>query len=459
MIRIFNRSVPVRGFALRVAEALLVFVALFLAAKSGIGEELTWAAANYVQIGLVGSVILLSLYCFDTYEPQVTTHQARSLSRIIEAMGLTMLIVAALRLAWPWVHIDVPSLLGGIGMLGAALALSRYVFAEFVSSPEFAQPAIVWGSGPLAASIIRELHRRPDVGIRVLGVVEHSKVAKTFEGVPYLGPPEKIWPMAESGETRRIIVAIGERRGRLPVDRLMALKAAGFVIEDGKELYEELTGKVWLDGFSVASLLFSRRFQSSWFGLFVNRAISMFFALIVLLITAPVLALTALAVRLDSKGPIILRQIRIGMNGQPFTLFKFRSMFVGAERAQTTVPATKHDPRCTRVGKWIRRLRLDELPQLFNILRGDMYFIGPRPFVPDQEASLTQLIPNYRQRWAVRPGATGWAQVNRDYCASIEDNIEKLSYDLFYIKNRSLGLDIVTVLKTFKILLLGRGGR
>lgn len=459
MIRIFNRSVPVRGVALRIAEALLVFVALFLAGESRIGEHLNWAATRYGQVGLAGSVILLSMYCLDTYKPQVTTHQARSLSRIIQAMGLTMLIVAAIPHSWPWVHIDVPSLLVGMVMLGAALALSRYLFAEFVTSPKFAEPAVVWGSGPLAANIIRELRRRPDLGIRVVGVVEHAHLGKTFEGVRFLGSPEKIWPMADSGETRRIIVAIGERRGCLPIDRLMALKAAGFVIEDGKELYEELTGRVWLDGFSVGSLLFSRRFKTSWISLFVNRAVSMFFAIIVLFIAAPVMVLTALAIRLDSKGPIILRQTRIGVNGQPFTLFKFRSMFVGAERAETTVPATRDDPRCTRVGKWIRRLRLDELPQLLNILRGDMYFVGPRPFVPDQEASLVQLIPNYRQRWARRPGATGWAQVNRDYCASIEDNIEKLSYDLFYIKNQSLGLDLVTLVKTFKILLLGRGGR
>lgn len=458
MIRIFNRSVPVRAVALRFAEALLVFVALFLAGEYAISEEFTWAATKYGQVGLVGSVILLCMYCLDTYEPQVTTHQARSLSRIFQAMGLTMLIVAALPHAWP-VHIDIPSLLVGMVILGAALALSRYFFAEFVSRPEFAEPAVVWGTGPLAASIIRELRSRPDIGIRVVGVVDNVKLGKTFEGVRHLGSPDEIWPMAESGETRRIIVAIGERRGCLPIDRLMALKAAGFVIEDGKEMYEELTGKVWLEGFSVGALLFSRRFQSSWFGLFVNRAVSMFFALIVMVIAAPVLAFTALAIRLDSKGPIILRQTRIGVNGQPFTLFKFRSMFVGAERAARTLPATKDDPRCTRVGKWIRRLRLDELPQLFNILRGDMYFIGPRPFVPDQEASLMRLIPNYRQRWAVRPGATGWAQVNRDYCASIEDNIEKLSYDLFYIKNQSLALDIVTMVKTLKVLLLGRGGR
>lgn len=436
-----------------------MFIALLLAGESGIGAQLNWANTKYGQVGLVGSVILLCMYCLDTYEPQVMTHQARSLSRIIQAMGLTMLIVAAIPHAWPWVRIDLPSLLAGMAMLGAALALSRYLFTEFVTSPAFSEPAVVWGSGALAASIIRELCIRPDLGIRIVGVVEYRNLGKMFEGVRYLGSPEKIWPMAESGETRRIIVAIGERRGCLPVERLMKLKAAGFVIEDGKELYEELTGKVWLKGFSVGSLLFSRRFKTSWISLFVNRAVSMFFAVIALLVATPIMVLTALSIRIESKGPIILRQTRIGVNGQPFTLFKFRSMFVGAERAETTVPAARDDPRCTRVGKWIRRLRLDELPQLFNILRGDMYFVGPRPFVPDQEASLMRLIPNYGQRWAVRPGATGWAQVNRDYCASIEDNIEKLSYDLFYIKNQSLGLDLVTMFKTFKILLLGRGGR
>ena len=168
---------------------------------------------------------------------------------------------------------------------------------------------------------------------------------------------------------------------------------------------------------------------------------------------------TALLIRLDSDGPAILRQTRVGENGRHFTIYKFRSMKMGADRSSTLAPAAQDDPRCTRVGKWIRRFRLDELPQLFNILKGDMNFIGPRPFVPDQEASLLRQIPYYRQRWAVRPGATGWAQVHRGYCSSMEDNADKLSYDLFYIKNLSIGLDLLTLFKTFKVLVLGRGGR
>ena len=459
MIRIFNRSVPLRSVGLRICEALLVFTALFVTCRAGMEQHLAWTAATYGQVGLVGSVILLCMNCLDSYEPHVTTHRAHSLSRIIQAMGLTMLITAALPYAWPGVQIDVSSVLVGMVMLGIALTVTRYLFAELARRPDFAEPAVVWGSGPLATNIIDELRRRPDIGIRVVGIVEQTHLGNTFAGVRYLGSPENIWSMAESGVARLIIIAIGERRGRLPVERLMALKAAGLGVEDATELYEELTGKVWLDSFSISSLLFSRTFRRSAIGIFLNRTFSVLFAFIALLIAAPMMLITAVLIRLDSEGPAILRQIRVGENGRHFTLYKFRSMRLGAERAETLTPATQDDPRCTRVGKWIRRCRLDELPQLFNILKGDMSFVGPRPFVPDQEAWLVRQIPYYRQRWAVRPGATGWAQVNRDYCSSIEDNVEKLSYDLFYIKNRSMGLDMVTLVKTFKILLLGRGGR
>lgn len=457
MIRIFNSSVPLRSVGLRISEALLVFTALLLASRVGTGQHLAWTPTTYCHVGVVGSVILLWLYCLDFYEPQVTTHQAHSLPRIIQAMGLTMLIAAVLH-AW-LVRIDVVAVLFGLALVGAALATSRYLFEELSRRPTLAEPAVVWGSGPLAASIIHELRERTDIGIHVLGIVDNAYAGGTFAGVRYLGPPEVIWTMAESGQARRIIFAVDERRGCLPVERLMAVKAAGLSVEDGTELYEELTGKVWLGAFSISLLLFSRRFRKSSVRLFLNRAFSVFFAVIALIIASPVMLITAVLIRLDSDGPAILRQTRVGENGRHFTLFKFRSMKVGAERAGTLAPATHDDPRCTRVGKWIRRFRLDELPQLFNILKGDMYLIGPRPFVLDQEASLVRQIPYYRQRWAVRPGATGWAQVHRGYCSSIEDNVDKLSYDLFYIKNLSVGLDLVTLLKTFKILLFGRGGR
>jgi len=169
--------------------------------------------------------------------------------------------------------------------------------------------------------------------------------------------------------------------------------------------------------------------------------------------------LIGLAIRLDSDGPAIFRQKRVGLHGKIFTLFKFRTMKNDVAQDENYLPAGRTDSRFTRLGRLLRRTRMDELPQLFNILRGDMHFVGPRPFVPNQENECVEKIPYYRQRWAVKPGATGWAQVNRDYCATIEDNQEKLGYDLFYIKNISVGLDLLILFKTMKILLLGRGSR
>lgn len=455
MRRILDSSLPMRTTFLKMTEASLVLAALLLAFETFADKELALISSTEVEAGLVGALLLLCLYCVDFYEPKITTHRMQSVSRIIQALGLTMLIIAPLLQVW-MPTLDPTPAVAGVLLAGACLATSRCLFAEIAQRPVFTEPAIVWGSGALAANIIHELEKRPDIGIRVLGIVDHGFAKDMFAGVPYLGAPELMWTIADWGQVRRMIVAVEERRGSLPVERLMAMKAAGLSFEDGTELYEELTGRVWLGTFSVSGLLFSRRLRPSVTRLFIKRFLSILFAIIGLVVAMPIMLFTALLIRLDSVGPVILRQIRVGENGQHFTLFKFRSMKVGSAGS---APATLDDPRCTRVGKWIRRLRIDELPQLVNILKGDMYFIGPRPFVPDQEATLVHEIPHYRQRWAVRPGATGWAQVHRDYCASIEDNVEKLSYDLFYIKNLSIGLDLLTLLKTFKALLLGRGGR
>ena len=455
MHRILDSSLPMRTTVLKMAEVSLVIAALVLALEMFADEELGIISSTKVGTGLVGALLLLCLYCMDFYEPKVTTLRMQSASRIMQALGLTMLIIAPLLLIWTPTLDPTPAVIGML-LAGACLVTSRFLFAEIAQRLAFTESAIVWGSGALAANIIHELEKRPDIGIIIQGIVDQSYTGDIFAGVQYLGTPELMWAMNESGQVRRIIVAVEERRGSLPVETLMAMRAAGLRFEDGTELYEELTGKVWLGTFSVSGLLFSRKLRPSFAKLFIKRFLSIFFAIIGLIITLPVMLITALLIRCDSAGPAILRQTRVGENGQHFTLFKFRSMKVDSVGC---APATRNDPRCTRIGKWIRRLRIDELPQLVNILKGDMYFIGPRPFVPDQESTLVQEIPHYRQRWTVRPGATGWAQVHRGYCSSVEDNVEKLSYDLFYIKNLSIGLDMLTLLKTFKVLLLGRGGQ
>jgi lipopolysaccharide/colanic/teichoic acid biosynthesis glycosyltransferase len=224
-------------------------------------------------------------------------------------------------------------------------------------------------------------------------------------------------------------------------------------------MYETLTGMVPLESLKLSWLLFSRGFRASRPMLLYKRATSIIFSLVGLLLALPLMAVIAVAIRLDSKGPVLFRQERLGLRGTIFKLNKFRSMVKDADADGVYRPAQENDLRFTRVGRWLRRARLDELPQLWNILRGDIYFVGPRPFVPNQEREYAEKIPFYGQRWSVRPGATGWAQVNREYCVTLEDNAEKLAYDLFYIKNMSLGLDLLIAFRTIKILLLGRGGR
>jgi exopolysaccharide biosynthesis polyprenyl glycosylphosphotransferase len=257
----------------------------------------------------------------------------------------------------------------------------------------------------------------------------------------------------------RVIVAMAERRGKLPTAELLKLKARGVLIQDGADYFESITGKVPIEAMRLSWLLFSPGFHPSRVRLLYKRIFSLAFAFLVLVLASPLMAIIAFLIRLDSPGPVIYRQKRVGKDGKTFTLYKFRSMQDGADRGGKHAPAQEGDARITRVGNWLRRTRLDEVPQLYNILRGDMYFVGPRPFVPDQEENLAQQIPFYRQRWMVKPGATGWAQVHRGYCASLEDNAEKLAYDLFYVKNMSIGLDLLILFQTIKILILGRGGR
>lgn len=455
-MRVFNRLLPPHITLLKLAEILVVLLVLLITYLSRTEAGIANSTTIGIRSGILGAILLLCLYLVDCYEPEITTRPVQGMSRIIQSVGLTMLVIAPFpRMEAPRINSPSPELIAML-LAGICLSASRYLFAEIARRPGFSEAAIVWGSGALASNIIHELNRRPDLGIRILGVVDQDCAGETFAGVQYLGTPDIMWTMGISRGVRRIIIAINERRGSLPFERLMSVKAAGMSVEDGAELYEELTGKVWLGTFSVARLLFSRKLRPSPAKLFVKRILSVLFATIALFLMLPVMLITAMLIRLDSTGPVILRQTRVGENGRHFTLFKFRSMKVNAIGY---APATRNDPRCTRVGKWIRRLRIDELPQLYNILRGDMYFVGPRPFLPDQEASFVHEIPFYRHRWAVRPGATGWAQVHRDYCTSIEDNIEKLSYDLFYIKNMSIALDLLTLVKTLKVLLLGRGGR
>jgi sugar transferase (PEP-CTERM system associated) len=258
----------------------------------------------------------------------------------------------------------------------------------------------------------------------------------------------------------RVIIAIRERRGAFPTEQLLKLSLSGDVaIEEFTSFHERLTGQVHLDMLRPSWLIFAGKLRETRFRAFAREIVHRGLALIGLVLSLPIALLTAIAIKLDSPGAVFYRQERVGKKGKPFEVIKFRSMCTDAEKDGHAIWAQENDARVTRVGRVIRTLRIDEIPQFWCIIKGEMNFVGPRPERPVFVEQLAQEIPFYEQRHLVAPGLTGWAQVRYPYGASVEDARQKLQYDLYYIKNQSLLLDLLIVLETFKTILFGRGAR
>jgi len=463
MNREFKLYLPTRTVLLAVSEASLIFVALIAATFVGFGSR-TGVILEYgnglFKIALASTVCLLCMYFYDLYDSSILTNSREVLSRLVQVLGTVCLILAFLYHVYPAVRLDTRVFLGGIFLVGLLLAGWRRLFSALSRLPGLAERVVLLGEGPLATCLAAEIERHPELGLRLAGYVGNTDASwETVKGLPCLGSLEDLAEVVAPRQIRRVIVTMTDRRSRLPVEPLLRLKSRGVQVQEGAEVYEAVTGKVPIDSIRPSWLLFSKGFRVSSWTLLYKGLFSLILSLAALALCLPLMGLIALAIWLDSRSPVIFRQIRIGENGRPFTLYKFRSMRNGADPDGSPKPAQWNDVRCTRVGRWLRHTRLDELPQLYNILRGDMYFVGPRPFVPGEEEEYLRKIPFYSQRWSVRPGATGWAQVQRGYCESVEDNAEKLAYDLFYIKHMSAGLDAFILFKTIKILLLGRGAQ
>jgi len=477
MIRLFNTYFPTRTIVLTLTEAVLVTAGFVLAVVLSSGD--TTAAQAYLfyqngagRIGLVVLVFVVLMYYFDLYNSLILTNRREVVTRLVGVLGTTFVALAVLYYTFPDASLGGSVLWSGILAVAVVVPLWRTIFFVLNRSERFAERTLIYGDGPLATPLIDAIALRPELGLRVAGYVGS---APQIAGIPIVDGNELTEFVRREG-VRRIIVTMGDRRGKLSVGELLKLKASGVLIQDGPEYYETMTGKIPLESLRLSWLLFSPGFHVRPPLRLYKRIFSLFFGLIGVVLSSPVMALAAIAIRLDTKGDVIFRQERVGEFGVPFTVYKFRTMYdpaydkAGPQPAQTNnvgddsknhigTPARHDDPRITRVGKWLRRTRLDELPQLFNIVKGDISFVGPRPVPPHEEEQCAAVIPFYKERWLIKPGATGWAQINRGYNATIEDHKEKLAYDLFYIKNVSIGLDIYILVSTVKILLLGRGGR
>lgn len=460
MIRLFNAYFPTRTLLLTVTEALLVTLAFVAAvvlwAGTALDADIYLLYENGLgRIGLVVGIFVLLMYYFDLYDSIVLSNRREVITRLVGVLGSAFVALSVLYYAFPEISLVGSTLWLGVAIVAVTVPAWRRLFFVLNRSERFSEPAILYGDGPLALPLMQEIGSRAELGVRVVGFVGQS--TETASGLRRFDE-EELEEVVEQHNVRRIVVTMGDRRGRLRLEELLKLKTRGVYIQDGPEYYESITGKIPLESLRLSWLVFSPGFHVRAALRLYKRLFSLILSSLAIVITSPIMLLAAIAVRLDSPGPVIFLQKRVGENGKLFTCYKFRSMFEGSDKIKLT-PAEHEDPRVTRVGKWLRRTRVDELPQLFNIVKGDMAFVGPRPFVPEQEEEYAARIPFYRQRWLVKPGATGWAQINRGYNATLEDNKEKLAYDLFYIKNVSFGLDLFIMFSTIKILLLGRGGR
>jgi sugar transferase (PEP-CTERM system associated) len=468
----FNTSIPVRILLLGISEVCLVMLAFVAAMMARLGTtdasiELSYEQ-GFLKIGVIAATFVICMYYFDLYDSSVLGNRREVLARLIQVLGTVSALLAFVYYVYPPLKMGRGIFLVGLLFVALLLLGCRRLFLVLNSIPQLADRTLILGDGPLATALLAELEWRRELGLNVVGQVcmddsgnaslyrQQSKSSAPFERTQV---QVNLLSAADDLRIGRIIVAMGERRGKLPVETLLQLKSKGIRIQDGVEVYETATGKIPLQSLRLSWLLFSPGFQISRPMIIYKRLSSIVFSFLGIILTLPLMILISLLIRVDSPGPAIFRQKRIGQDGKVFTLYKFRSMVDGADQDNWHRPAERTDSRFTRVGGLLRRTRLDELPQLFNIFRGDMNFVGPRPFVPNQEYECLQKIPYYRQRWVITPGATGWAQVNRGYNVTIEDNTDKLAYDLFYIKNMSIGLDLLILIKTAKILLLGRGSQ
>jgi sugar transferase (PEP-CTERM system associated) len=352
---------------------------------------------------------------------------------------------------------------------GAVLAFAtilgvRLVYYAFLVDWKINQRVLILGTGPFARLLGEEIEKRGDVPYEIAGFLTRNSHAEPDEVAAIgaeriVGEAKDVEAVVRTLEVDRVAVSIEERRGGLPFQALLNCKLAGTVVEEGQALYERLTGKIAVERLRPSYLIFSEGFELTKGAHFAKRTLDLFLSSLGLAISLPILLAVAAAIKLDTRGPVFFRQTRVGKGGRVFTLLKFRSMRVDAESATGPVWAREGDDRVTRIGAVIRRLRLDELPQMIHVLRGEMSFVGPRPERPFFVETLKKEIPFYGERLTVKPGITGWAQINYPYGSSTRDALEKLQYDLYYVKHTSVRFDLYILLNTVKVVLLRKGAR
>jgi len=463
MIRIFRVFVPVGTFALLISEILLVTGAFVLACyfvlPADPGDYLLYDG-GLKSILLVVVSILIGLYLHALYSDIDLKSGIILLQQLCLVMGIAFLVQGLV--SYLDRDLRIPLRVMALGSLLAMIAIFvwRVLFSAYVVQVVGRDRLLLVGDSPVLVDIAQYIVRHPEKGMVITGYVgDFPDKGAQLPGGKVLGPVASLREIVGATGPSHIVVGMFERRNSMPVNELLELRFGGNIIEEAASAYERVCGRVCVKELRPSQLIYSGELGPRRQTLLYQSLSNLLLAGVGAIVSAPLMLIVALAVRLSSAGPILYRQVRVGMDGVSFTLYKFRSMRADAEAESGAVWASKDDPRVTRVGRILRKLRFDELPQLFNVLKGEMSIVGPRPERPEFVKTLSGRIPYYRQRHCVRPGITGWAQINYRYSDSLEDTIEKLEYDLFYIKNMSLGLDTYIILHTLKTMLLSRGAQ
>jgi sugar transferase (PEP-CTERM system associated) len=454
MIRLFQVYYPVRTIVLLLGELTILVASFTLAAAYLLGPDAEIVLRYENGLGrlcLFAFAIVLAAYYLDLYSPQKLTSANETYFRLCMLLGFVSTVMAVAAYFSPDLMLAPGVLTIGISAASVLLLLWRAAYVRILQTPMLREQVYVLGSGEKASRLVEAIRQRNDLGIDLVGWAGANQSIESLED--FQTTIERL----KTSNIRRVIVAMTERRGTLPVRELLELRLHGVVIEDSVALLEKITGKMYVDDLRPSSMIFSDGFRVHEGVLMFRRALSLILALMIVVIMSPVIPLIVLAVRLSSPGPILFSQERVGRYGKTFRLYKFRTMRADAEKGTGAVWAQQNDPRITSVGRFMRKTRLDELPQLWNVLKGDMAFVGPRPERPEFVHWLNDAIPYYNLRHMIRPGLTGWAQVKYQYGASLEETKQKLQFDLYYIKHVSVFLDLLIIFETLKTVVLRRG--
>lgn len=461
MIRLFSVFIPTSILGLLTSEAALIFICYTAAIAWQLGD----AFGIYMQyengairVAIVASTIMLGLYLNDCYVRVRVTSRLVFVQQLCLVIGVAFLLQAMLSYGNIGLRMPRQSMLAGSALCLALMSPWRTVYSMVSLRLLGAEKILFLGTHPLQKTIAGHLTDHPEFAMRPLGfLVEEAENSKDFVEGQVLGSVDDALEIVRRIKPDRIVVGLDGQFASRGIPQIINLQQDGHRVEDFSETFQVIFGRVPIAHMQPAQIVYRQSLVPSMLLLRVQTVYSWLISCIAMLVLSPVMLATALAVRLTSPGPVLFRQTRTGRNNTPFVLYKFRSMYVDAEVRTGAVWAQENDPRITPLGRTLRKYRLDELPQLFNVLRGEMAIVGPRPERPEFIQMLAKEIPLYMQRLTVKPGITGWAQVNYRYGNTIEDTVIKLEYDLYYIKNFSPQLDLYVMFHTMKTMLLTRG--